>query len=234
MPVQPIISTTQDHLPVHDIQENLAILKNGSAAMVIETSAVNFGLLSQEEQDAIIYAYAALLNSLNFPIQILIRSERKDISAYLGLLAAAAKKQMSPTKRAWIESYRQFVAETVQRRNVLDKKFYIILPFSSLELGSVKSLGLAVASQNRLPAPLTEIVKKALVALGPKRDHVIRQLERIGLTARQLTNKELLSLLYRTYNPGYAAPEIDTINLTAPLVEPIVKTNEQEAENRKQ
>ncbi|MBI2309551.1 hypothetical protein HYU89_01510 [Candidatus Collierbacteria bacterium] len=225
MPVQPIISTTQDHLPVHDIQENLVVLKNGSAAMVIETSAVNFGLLSQGEQDAIIYAYAALLNSLNFPIQILIRSERKDISAYLGLLAAAAKKQMSPTKRAWIESYRHFVAETVQRRNVLDKKFYIILPFLSLELGSAKSLGLAVTSQNRLPAPLTEIVKKALVALGPKRDHVIRQLERIGLTARQLINKELLSLLYRTYNPGYAAPEIDAVNLTAPLVEPIIKDN---------
>lgn len=223
MPVQPIISTTQDHLPVHDIQQNLAILKNGSAAMIIETSAVNFGLLSQEEQDAIIYAYAALLNSLNFPIQILIRSERKDISAYLGLLAAAAKKQTSPTKRAWIESYRQFVAETVRRRNVLDKKFYIILPFSSLELGSVKSLGLAVASQNRLPAPMTEIVKKALVALEPKRDHVIRQLERIGLNARQLTNKEILSLLYKTYNPGYAAPEIDATNLTAPLVKPIVK-----------
>ena len=93
MPVQPIISTTQDHLPVHDIQENLAILKNGSAAMVIETSAVNFGLLSQEEQDAIIYAYAALLNSLTFPIQILIRSKKKDISHYLDLLKQQQEKQ---------------------------------------------------------------------------------------------------------------------------------------------
>src|SRR3989339_336757 len=102
MPVQPIISTTQDHLPVHDIQENLVVLKNGSAAMVIETSAVNFGLLSQEEQDAIIYAYAALLNSLNFPIQILIRSERKDITAYLDLLIQAEKKQSSIKKRDWI------------------------------------------------------------------------------------------------------------------------------------
>lgn len=219
----PLTSTTQDHLPVYEIQDSLIILKNGSAAMVIETTAVNFGLLSEQEQDAIIYAYAALLNSLNFPIEILIRSERKDISAYLTLLSEAAKKQTSPTKRTQITSYRTFIAETVQRKNVLDKKFYIVLPFSSLELGSVKSLGQAVVSRPHLPAPISEIIKKATMSLGPKRDHVLRQLERIGLTARQLTNKEILSLIYRTYNPGATAPAIGPEQLTSPLVEPMVK-----------
>lgn len=219
-----LTSTTQDHLPVYEIQENLIILKNGSAAMVIETTAVNFGLLSEQEQDAIIYAYAALLNSLNFPIQILIRSERKDISMYLALLSEAAKKQTSPTKRAQIAAYRTFVAETVQRKNVLDKKFYIVLPFSSLELGSVKSLSQAVAKTPRLPAPISEITKKAAMSLTPKRDHVLRQLDRIGLTAKQLTNRELLSLVYRTYNPGATAPLVGPEQLTSPLVEPVVKT----------
>lgn len=227
-----LTSTTQDHLPIYDIKDNLIVLKNGSAAMVIETSAVNFGLLSEQEQDAIIYAYAALLNSLNFSIQILIRSERKDISSYLGLLTEAAKKQSSPTKRAWINAYRTFISETVQRKNVLDKKFYIVLPFSSLELGTVKSLGAAVGGQikassgQKLPAPVGEIVKKANMSLIPKWDHVLRQVERIGLTARQLTNQELLSLLYRTYNPGAAAAPIIPDQVTAPMVEPVIK-NEQ-------
>lgn len=225
MAVAALTSTTQDHLPIYDIQENLVILKNGSAAMVISVSAVNFGLLSEEEQDAIIYAYAALLNSLNFSIQILIRSEQKDISSYLELLDESARKQTSPTKRAWITSYRKFVAETVQRRNVLDKKFYIILPFFSLELGSVKSLGHAISATQRLPAPLSEVIKKAQMTLYPRRDHVLRQLERIGLSARQLTNQELLSLLYRTYNPGSTAPPVSLSELTAPLVEPVVKDN---------
>lgn len=230
----PIVSTTQDHLPIQDIQENLIVLKNGSAAMVIEVSAVNFGLLSEQEQDAIIYAYAALLNSLNFTIQIMVRSERKDISSYLELLSEAAKRQLSPTKKRWITSYRSFVAETVQRRNVLDKKFYIILPFFSLELGSIQSLGQAVAApilgskpeREHLPAPLGEILKKAALSLVPKRDHVMRQLERIGLTARQLNNQELLSLLYRTYNPGATAPPVTPDQLTGPLVQPVIRSSE--------
>lgn len=230
MPIQPLTSTTQHHLPVHDIQENLVILKDGAASMVIETTAVNFGLLSEKEQDAIIYAYAALLNSLNFSIQILIRSERKDITAYLELLAQAEKKQSSIKKRDWIRRYRAFIGDTVQRRNILDKKFYLVIPFSSLELGSVKSLSAAVSPLKakadapvRLPAPLDEIIRKAQTALVPKRDHILRQLERIGLTARQLNNQELLSLLYRTYNPGAFAPPINPDQMLGPIVEPIVK-----------
>lgn len=219
----PITSTTQDHLPVYDIQERLVIFRNGSAAMIIETTAVNFGLLSEQEQDAIIYAYAALLNSLNFPIQILIRSERKDISAYLTLLTDAAKKQSSPTKRVQIESYRTFIAETVQRKNVLDKKFYIVLPFSALELGTIKSLGNAVSSNSRLPVPLPEVIKKATTSLTPKRDHILRQMERIGLTAHQLSNREALSLIFRTYNPGASAPLVGPEQLTSAFVKPMVK-----------
>lgn len=215
----PITSTTQDHLLINDIQENLIILKDGSAAMVIETTAVNFGLLSEKEQDAIIYAYAALLNSLNFQIQILIHSERKDISLYLERLTSAAKKQISPTKKIWINSYRDFIAETCERRNVLDKKFYLILPFFALELGSFKSLA---SSSAKLPLPVGDIIKKANTSLIPKRDHLIKQLERIGLTSHQLTNQELLSLLYRINNPGAPIPSIRPDYLTSPITEPVV------------
>lgn len=232
MAATPITATTQEHLPVYDIQENLVILKNGGVAMVIETSAVNFGLLSEQEQDAIIYAYAALLNSLNFPIQILIRSSRKDISAYLQLLDASAKKQSSDRKRRWITAYRTFIADTVQRRNVLDKKFYIVIPFQPLELGTASSLGKSIASSikptappQRLPAPLSDILKKGMLTLVPKRDHIVRQLERIGLVARQLTNQDLLSLLYQTYNPGSNAPPIHPGQFTSPLVTPLVSQN---------
>lgn len=228
MPTTPITASTQEHLSLYEIQENIIILKTGGAALVIETTAVNFGLLSEQEQDAIIYAYAALLNSLSFSIQILIRSARKDITSYLTLLDDAAKKQSSPTKREWITNYRTFIAETVQRRNVLDKKFYVIIPFSPLELGIAQSVGrsfnpLRLSTQpQRPPVPISDIIKKATLSLIPKRDHVLRQLERIGLSARQLTNKDLLSLLYQTYNPGASSPPIQPEMLTAPIVTPLV------------
>src|SRR5689334_13741750 len=104
-----IIATTQDHLDIETIQDELVILKTGICSMVIQTSAINFGLLSEEEQDATIYAYGGLLNSLSFPIQMVIKSEKKDISAYLALLATQEKKLKDPILQGRMKEYRQFI-----------------------------------------------------------------------------------------------------------------------------
>ncbi|PJC76494.1 hypothetical protein CO010_02510, partial [Candidatus Shapirobacteria bacterium CG_4_8_14_3_um_filter_39_11] len=82
----PIRASTQEQLPIEEVIDNMVLLKDGSCAIVMSVSAVNFDLLSEREQDAIIGAYGALLNSLTFPIQILVRSQKKDISSYLDLL----------------------------------------------------------------------------------------------------------------------------------------------------
>ena len=75
----PIRATTQEFLEIEDIIDDTLILKNGAAAIVLETTAVNFGLLSEEEQDALIYSYAAFLNSLSFTLQIVIMSKKMTI-----------------------------------------------------------------------------------------------------------------------------------------------------------
>ena len=76
-PDAPIISISQDEIPIADITNDLVLFKDGGAAIVLETTSLNFGLLSEKEQEAVVYAYAALLNSLSFSIQILVRSQRK-------------------------------------------------------------------------------------------------------------------------------------------------------------
>ena len=73
-------ATTQEHLDVEEIKDNLVILKSGSVAAVLQTTAVNFDLLSEIEQDAIIAAFSMLLNSLTFPVQVVVRSKRLDIT----------------------------------------------------------------------------------------------------------------------------------------------------------
>src|SRR3989344_2079639 len=133
MPTIPIRSTTQDHLDIEDVQSDLVLLKDGSVAMILQTSSINFGLLSEEEQDATIYSYAALLNSLSFPIQIIIRSERKDVTNYVQLLANQEQKQTNLLLKQQIKSYRQFVEKVVKEGNVLDKKFNVIIPFSAMK-----------------------------------------------------------------------------------------------------
>mgnify|MGYP001575716476 CR=1 FL=1 len=196
------LPATQDHLDIDDILNDIVILKDGSACMVLEVNAVNFGLLSEREQDATIYAYAQLLNSLTFSIQIVVISKRKDISAYIEKLNAYLAKIETPKLKDQLTKYRDFVKAIVRQGNVLDKKFYISIPFSSLELGvgsAVKSLG-GKSAKHTLPKEY--IIDRAITNLLPKRDHLFRLLARIGLKGRQLSSQELLQLFFDSYNPG--------------------------------
>ncbi len=205
-PIVPIRSSTQVFTEIEDINHDIAVFVDGSAALVLSTSAVNFGLLSEKEQEAIMYAYAGLLNSLSFPIQILIRSQHKDVTAYLKSLQDREDNQKSPKLRQNIHSYRLFVEATVKEKEVLDKNFYIVIPFSRLELG-VGAKVLFGGKKQGLPYALDYIYEKSVTALAPKRDHIIRLLGRVGLRASQLTTEQLVKFFFLTYNPGQIAPE---------------------------
>jgi hypothetical protein len=89
------IGTTQDHLDIKDIRNDLVILRNGNVALVLETTALNFDLLSEDEQDARILAFAGLMNSVTFPIQIMIHTERTDVTNYIEKLQEIQVKQVS-------------------------------------------------------------------------------------------------------------------------------------------
>lgn len=206
-PVVPIRSSTQRFTEIETVDHDVILYADGSCSMVIGATAVNFGLLSEKEQDAIIYAYAGLLNSLSFPIEILVRTQHKDVTAYLQMLEEREKKQTSPKLAKNIHSYRLFVAATVKEKDVLDKKFYIVLPFSYLELGMGTNVLLGGRKDRGLPYPKPYIFERALTVLAPKRDQILRSLNRIGLQAKQLTSEQLVRLMYEIYNQG--APPLD-------------------------
>lgn len=200
--ITPIQATTQEHLLVADVADDLVLTKDGGAALVLKSSAVNFSLLSAKEQDALTYAYAALLNSLSFPIQILVMSQRKDISDYLDHLAKEEVKQKNEKLRRLMSSYREFVANIVKKKNVLEKEFFVVIPFSPFELG-VSAAGLVkIISPGRkrgVPFPKDYIIKKAKTALFPRRDHLIRQTGRLGIRLKQLTTEDITRLFSRIY-----------------------------------
>lgn len=180
------MSTTQEHLLIKDIKDNILLLKNGGGALVLQVSAVNFGLLSDLEQMAIISSFAQMLNSLSFSIQIVVYSERLNISSYLNLLDKAQEAQQNPLLIRMMNSYRQFIQTTIRENEVLDKKFYVVIPLYAIELG------LTAAKEN--------LQQKIKTVLWPRRDQIIRQLNRVGLKATQLTNQQLIELFYNIYN----------------------------------
>jgi hypothetical protein len=194
-------ASTQEHLDIYTVMDHLAVLKDGSVALVIQTTAINFNLLSEEEQDATIYAYASLLNSLSFTVQILIRSSKKDITDYLNLLDEKLEAMESQKIKEQLVKYRAFVKGLVKENNVLEKRFYIVVPFTVYELGLSANQFNPLARPPQKPAyDVDYILNKAKLVLYPRRDHIVRQLARIGLRAKQLENKELITLFYRIYN----------------------------------
>lgn len=214
----PIRATTQEFIEIEDVIDDVIILRDGAAALIIETTAVNFGLLAEEEQDALIYAYAAFLNSLSFPLQVSIISKRMDISQYIELVTREEEKQTNQTLKERLHQYREFILSIVKENKVLEKRFYLVVPFSPLELG-VKG-AFSVSGKKKLPFAKDYILSRAKTSLYPKRDHLLRQLGRIGLKGRQLPSQELVELFYNIYNPTATGEKLGEITgYTKPLVE---------------
>src|SRR4030043_1249499 len=129
-PDKPLYSSTQDRLPIADIIHDIVLFKDGGAALIIESTSLNFGLLNEIEQDAVIASYAGLLNSFNFPVQIVVRSQKKDISIYMDFLNTAAQRNKNPKLKSIIDDYKKFIQDAIKKKNVLSKKFYIVILFT--------------------------------------------------------------------------------------------------------
>ena len=207
---------TQDFVPVADITNDLAVYKDGGAAIVMESTSLNFGLLSEKEQEAVIAAYAAMINSLTFSIQIVVLTQKKDISSYINFLDEQAKKITQPLLSDLMQDYRNFITESVKKKNVLGKRFFVVLYLSPLELGVGKSVAAITRRGGPLPFSESYIIKRAKTVLYPRRDHLIRQAGRLGIKFKQLTTPELINLFYSVYNPEKPAvkkePEVTLEN----------------------
>jgi len=231
----PIKATTQEYLNVEDIKDNIVILKGCSCSLILQITAVNFNLLSELEQSAIISAYAGLLNSLSFPIQIFICSHKKDISSYLTLLKRQREQQSLEKMKIKIKQYQEFVEKLITENEILDKSFYIVIPFFSLELGVSKTIK---NNSHILPFKKEYILEKAKTSLFPKRDHLIKQFNKIGLKAFQLNTKQLIELFFNIYNSesegqklnlptNYQSPYTQIINKKQKTVNTPVKNSQQ-------
>ena len=216
-PDKPIVSTTQELIPVADIKDGIVVYKNGGAALIMESTSLNFSLLSEREQEAIIASYAGLLNSFKFPVQIVVRSQTKDITKYMDSLDEARKKISNQLLLKLLDSYQGFIKDSIKKRNVLSKSFYIVIPFTPYELGvakSTKSVFKFGKNNKPLPFPKSYVVRKARISLYPKRDHLMRQAQRMGIRLRQLNDEEIIKLFWGIYNP------------TAPVKEQVVLGNQ--------
>lgn len=180
-------NSTQEFIEITSIQDGIIFLKDGSASLIIKTTGVNFELLSADEKKAVIAAFSALLNSLTFPLQIIVRSQKKDIAPYISLLNARVSQEQNPRLKDQIEKYRDFIQNLAKKNSILEKNFYLVIPFYRAPLSNQ---GL-------------EEIKKTLF---PRRDHLLGQLRRLGLKGEALTYQELIILFHNIFNSEALLP----------------------------
>lgn len=197
-------SPTQQFLDVMEVKEDVMVLKNGSLRSVLAVSAINYDLKSSEEQDAIITHYQDFFNSLDFPLQILISSRKINMENYMEFIESKEKVQKNELLRLQISEYKNFIAQMTSVSNIMEKNFYIIVPFSPIEnseKGFFSNLsGLINPKKNILEK--REFFETYRSQLFQRIDHITAGLTGIGLKIEPLKTQELIELLYESYNPS--------------------------------
>ena len=196
-------ATTQKFIEIQDIVDNIVLLSGGNACLVIEVQATNFSLLSQQEQDVKVLSYSSLLNSLSFPIQVFIRSKKIDISSYLRQLDDEVTKTQNQLLKNQIKLYKDFVQELIKVNTVLDKKFYIAIPYSGLESGINVGHNFFMNAKSKLSS---------------KAESLHAMLRRMNLPARTLSREELVKLFHEIYNGNFEQINETMLGIKFPVV----------------
>ncbi|MBI2551971.1 hypothetical protein HYW17_01565 [Candidatus Uhrbacteria bacterium] len=201
----------QHYLDIAEIKEDTVILKDGTLRAVLAVSSLNFALKSENEQNALISAYAQFLNALDYPLQIVIQSRKLNIDDYLARLKQAEKNQSNELLRIQITDYLSFIKELVELGEIMTKRFFLVIPYSPVSdkrKGFWTRLGEVLRPLTALSLS-SERFERQRVELTRRAGHAQSGLSGIGLAARMLDTPALIELYYRVYNPDLA--EIQTL-----------------------
>lgn len=221
-------SSTQNTLLLSEIRENMVIMADGSFRVVIACKAINFDLMSNNEREGVEFSYQNFLNSLNFPIQILIRSQRVDITPYINRLVTTRNSQDNMLLGVLMDDYINFIDVLSQEANIMDKSFFLVIPYDPkgetsanvVKQGKGFFSKLFMQNIDRVTRINTETYEKAKTELGNRINTVMGGLFQIGIQSIQLDTKKLGELYYNFYNPDTAVrqPLDDFENNTSTFV----------------
>ena len=204
-------NSTQSTLQLSEVRDNMVIMIDGSMRAVIACKSINFDLMSDREREGVEYSYQNFLNSLNFPVQILIRSQRVDISQYLDKLVATRRSQDNMLLGVLMDDYINYIDVLSQEANIMEKMFYIVVPyFPKGDAANLVDQGkgffgkLFAKPKNTVTRIDTATYQKAKDEIKNRVDNVIAGMFQIGVQSAQLNTKSLGELYYNFYNPDTA------------------------------
>lgn len=207
-------NSTQNALLIAEIRDGIVIMNDGSFRCVVMLKSINFDLMSQQEQEAVEYAYQGFLNSLYFPIQVFIRSQKVDLQPYLEKLDKIRSEHDNMLLAMLMEDYLNYIDQLSMQTNIMDKKFYIVIPFfphpETTKAALVESKNFFSGFVNLFNKTETHVVineadlEKAKDELRNRVQAVLSGLAQCSVQGLPLDTQELIELYYDTYNPDTA------------------------------
>lgn len=204
-----MVNSTQSQIDIAGIRDGLLLMKDGSYRLILQVAAANFSLKSEQEQNSIIFQFQGFLNSLHFPIEVVIRSRQLDLSPYLAKVQKRFEAEPNELIKMQIADYTDFLKKLIEMANIMKKTFYVTVSYNPV---GVKQMGI-----------LDKILKKQSVFDHLKvseteyKSHTEKLMERgtivasglgtMGLHCFQLSTEQLIDLFYQIYNPDEASKE---------------------------
>ena len=195
-------ASTQNFLEIDEIKEGMLVLKTRQLRGILMVSSANFALKSAEEQQAIIFQYQNFLNSLDFPLQIVIQSRRLNITGYLDALKNLEQNQQNELLKAQTADYRAFVEQLIKGSSIMAKNFFVVVPFS---LGEVVGGVQREKQQKQKTGKLSENqFQRMKNQLWQRMEFAALGLRRAGLQVVPLNTEELIELFWSWHHPEEA------------------------------
>ncbi len=200
------VQSTKQLVAVANIIDNIVLLKNGSLRAVIEVSAINFELRFEGEQIAILQNFQRFVNSIDFPLQIVVHSRKLNIDEYLKLIDQTSNTLTNELLKIQAAEYSKFVGELSDLSNIMSKKFYLVVPFYVFEAPSKSGITQSLKSIFKPSSVMKELTPEQLETyksqLLQRTELIFDGLIGMGLKARTLEKDDLMNLFYGLYNPS--------------------------------
>jgi hypothetical protein len=207
-------NSTQNTLQIAEIRDGIVIMNDGSFRSVLMVKSINFDLMSSQEQEAVEYSYQGFLNSLYFPIQIFERSQKIDLSPYIEKMDKIRSEHDNMLLALLMEDYIDYIDGLSQQTNIMDKKFYVVVPYFPV----IDTANKAVAQSKNFITGLGTLFNKeeqhvtineadlenAKSELRNRVQASLAGLLQCGIKGLPLDTQELIELYYDTYNPDTA------------------------------
>jgi len=169
--------------------------------------------MSPQEQEAVEFSYQGFLNSLYFPIQIFIRSQKVDLQPYIEKLDKIRTEHDNMLLALLMEDYITYIDNLSQQTNIMDKRFYIVIPFfpvADVQKALTQSktflsgLGSLFGNKEQHVTINEADLEKAKSELRNRVQAVLSGMMQCGIQGLPLDTQELIELYYDTYNPDTA------------------------------